>query len=421
MRKLKVITIASAEETRTGLHDHLQNSEMVEVNGVFLELSDAVMHCQEHKPDVIIIEFTNREVDAGLFVQNIKINPEFGCALVAIHRNPTQEITLDAFRSGAQEFITYPDELTKLDLALRNQYYVINRGEGSDGKVPTGELVTIFSAKGGGGASTLALNLAYELKDIAQKTVAILDLDQVFTNASLMLNLQPSYSLADLTSTNPADVDGDLLSRVICTHDETGLRVIVGSKSVLDDHDLISPELLEKTIDFLIANFDYVVIDLPTHVLDPYHQYVIERSDLVLLAAALDIPSLSRTRQYMDLARRHLDMSRVKLILNRWTQKAAYGMSNESVEQQFGYPVFARIPNDWDLCVQASSLGTVFATVQPNSATRKAVRDLAADITGVSQAGNSANTSEGKKASLIQSFFKGLNKTGGPDHVVQQT
>jgi len=421
MRQLKVISIASTHETRTGLQGHLSGLEMVTLDGVFLELSEAVLHCQSHKPDVIIVDFSGREVDAGLFIQNIKMNPEFGCALVALHRNPDQDIILNAFRNGAQEFIHYPNDLDKMDMALRNQYHLINRTESQSTQAPKGQLITVFSAKGGGGSSTIALNLAYELKDATQKTVAVLDLDQVFTNSSLMLNLQPNYSLGDLTTTNPADIDGNLLNRVVATHDETGLRVIVGSKNVLDDHDLISPELLEKTVDFLMAYFDYVVVDLPTHVLDPYHQYMIERSDLVLMVAALDIPNLSRTRQYMDLARRHLDMSRVKLVLNRWTQKAAYGMSNDSVEQQFGYPVYARIPNDWDLCVQASSLGTVFAQVKPDAEARKAIRTLAITVAGTSHAGHSEQNSPNKKAGLIHNLFKGLGKAGGVDHVVQQT
>ncbi len=417
MQNLKVVAVASSEETRSALYSQLQGLDYIDFDGVVLELSDAAMKCQQAAPDIIVIDLTGRELDGGLFMQTISMNPDSPCTIFALHRTLDHQTILDAVKNGAKEFIQYPDEEEKLELALRKYLAMINRGKQEPSQPKEkGQLITVFSAKGGSGCSTVAVNLAYELGEQDGASVVLFDLDQVFSNTAVMLNLNPSYAVGDLSDTNPDELDIQLMKRIPVAH-ESGLHVVVGSKSVLDDHDMISPELLERTVSFLADHYTHVVVDLPTHVLDPYHQYMIERSDLILLVASLDIPSLSRTRQYLDLARQYLDMGKVKLVMNRWTRKAAYGMSNESVEEQFGYPIFARLPNNWELNVEANSLGCVLAKVKPNDELVKAIRQLASMVSGENV---QAEPSE-EKGGLLGKLFTGIKKKGSPTDVIRKT
>ena len=175
--------------------------------------------------------------------------------------------------------------------------------QGPGGAAPSEpcKVISVFGAKGGAGASSVAVDLAYELRDLSQKPVLLLDMDQVFNNTAVMLNLKPSHALGDLTRNAVSDIDASILRKILVEH-ESGLKLLVGSKSVLDDNEMISPELLEKTLAFIREEFAYAVVDLPTHVLDPYHQFFVERSDDVMVVSGLDVPGLFRTRQYLDLA-----------------------------------------------------------------------------------------------------------------------
>lgn len=49
---------------------------------------------------------------------------------------------------------------------------------------------------------------------MSDKPVALLDLDQVFSNMAVMLNLTPSHSLGDLADSDPADLDDSVFARV---------------------------------------------------------------------------------------------------------------------------------------------------------------------------------------------------------------
>lgn len=414
MNTVKVVAVASSEETRVALYNQLQDLDFVEFNGVYIELSDAVRECQSFNPDVIIVDTTSRELDAGLFIQAINMNHENPCIIYALHREMDINIFKEAIRQGAKEFIQYPEDKQSLEVAMRKHLALMSKvaaGKAASlqpqAAAPTtanGKILTVFSAKGGVGCSTLAVNLAYEMMSLKGLSVAFLDLDQVFCNTAIMLNHKPSYSIGDIADTNPAEIDDALMNKIIIKH-ENGLHVIVGSKSVLDDNEMVSAELLEVLLDYLVSKYHYVVVDLPTHVLDPYHQYMVERSDEIILVSCPDIPSLYRTRQYLDLAQKYLDMSKVKMVLNRFNMKAAYRMTNQDVESEFRYDIYARIPNDWDLNVEANSFGTVLSKVNPKSETVKALQELALKVIGEqNRDASTAPAAKGTKG-LLSSLF----------------
>lgn len=427
MNSIKVVAVASSEETRLSLYNQLQGLDFIEFNGVYIELSDAVRECQDFGPDVIIVDTTSRELDAGLFIQAIGMNPETPCVIFALHREMDINIFKEAIRQGAKEFIQYPEDKQGLDVAIRKHFTymskvslqsrqaVANQTASAD-KPINGKIVACFASKGGVGCSTIAVNLAHEIHTMKNQSVVFMDLDQVFCNSAIMLNHKPSYSLGDIAETNPDDVDASLLNKIIVKHD-SGLHIVVGSKSVLDDNEMISAELLEKTLDYLTSKYNYVVVDLPTHVLDPYHQYMVERADEILLVSSPDIPSLYRTRQYLDLAQKYLDMRKVKMVLNRYNLKAAYRMSNQDVEGEFRYDIYARIPNDWELNVEANSFGSALSKINPKSDTVKALQKLALQVMGEEA---TVPADEAKSASgngLLGKLFTPKSTTSQPKQV----
>jgi pilus assembly protein CpaE len=425
MNTVKVVAVASSEETRIALYNQLQALDFVEFNGVYIELSDAARECQQVGPDVIIVDTTARELDAGLFMQAISMNPENPCVMFALHREMDISIFKEAIRQGAQEFIQYPEDAKGLEVALRKHLALMSRVATHRKSVQNaaaavvnepvnGKILTVFAAKGGVGSSTIAVNVAHELHALKNQSVVFVDLDQVFCNSSIMLNHKPSYSLGDIADTNPKEIDDALLNKIVIRH-ETGLHVVVGSKSVLDDNAMISPELLELFLNYLTSRYQYVVVDLPTHVLDPYHQYLVERADELLLVSCPDIPSLYRTRQYLDLAQKYLDTQKVKMVINRYNMKAAYRMSNQDLEAEFRYSIYARIPNDWDLLVEAASFGNVLSKVNPKADVTKAVQKLALQLMGEEHRENTeAAPSKGNGKGFLGQLFTPRNAKPQP-------
>jgi pilus assembly protein CpaE len=387
----------------------LEGLPFIEFSEVYIDLSDAVRECQKAIPEIIIVELTDRELDAGLFMQAINMNIENPSTIITLHRKIDPSIAFEAIRQGAKEIFQYPDEFEKLEASLKKHLIILSRAtknaQPQAEVAKTGKVITLFSSKGGSGTSTIAVNAAFELQQLTKEPVALLDMDLCFNNTAVILNVKPSYALGDLALNNPKDVD-DLLIRKIIVQHETGLHMIVGSKSVMDENEMISVELLEKVLDYLILNYSYIIVDLPSRILDHYHEFLIQRSDTLLLLSGMDIPCLYRTRQYLDLAKHFFDESKIKLVLNRCNIKAAFGMTNQNLEEEFHYPVFARLTNDWDLNVNANSLGSVLSKVNPNAELVKDIRKLCTLVSGVS-----AEESDGKKegSGILGKFWEGLN------------
>lgn len=414
---LRVIAVASSEETRNRLTKQLAQYDFLSFDGVVLELSDAQTLWQHERPDLLIIDLTGRELDACLFIEVINFNVDNKTTVFGLHKELDPNIILKAVSSGVKEFIQYPNDTNALDTAIeKHAKLLMMRSEVVQETTNTdkGVLWPIFAAKGGSGSSTVTVNLGHQMVQVAQKSVVLLDMDQCFSNLSAYLNIKPSYALSDLTAENPADVDDNLLKKITTHHDETGLDIIVSCKNVADENPLIPPELLERVLAYLQAHYDYVLVDLPSHTVDDYHQFFVDQADSVLLVSAMDILSLYKTRQYLELVKRHLDLNKFKLILNRNDLKAAVGLTNKNLEEQFKHPVYHRIPNNWNVNVEAMSLGQPLGLVQPGCDIVKAFEELACRLTGT-------HLSMTRKPSGLNmgGIFGRLTKRGEKQHVVQ--
>jgi len=429
--RLNVVAVASSEDARARLYAQLQDLDFVAFDGVCIELSDAVAKCHAKHgplPDVLIVDLTGRELDGSLFIEAIGMNPQNPCVIFALHHEMDLDVFKEAIRRGAKEFIQYPEDMNGLKVALQKHAALMAKMSVQNTGSPSaqsqvkpseqGELIVAFAAKGGAGCSTIVANTAFEMTQLGKKVV-VMDLDQFYCNSEVSLAIRPEYAISDLVNNNPQDVDAALVDKITFKHPD-GLHMVVGCKSVLDDNEMISPELLEVVLNHLLASYDVVMADLPTHALDPYHQYMVERSDKLLLVSGSDIPSLYRTRQYLDLAQKYLDTQKIKLVLNRYNLKAAYGISNQELESKFRFDIFARIANDWDLNVEANSVGTAMGRLNPKSEIAKGYQKLAKLL--MEEKGDAiAEETSAKPAGLLKKLFPGkpASSRGGQAHVIQ--
>jgi flagellar biosynthesis protein FlhG len=119
----------------------------------------------------------------------------------------------------------------------------------------TSTVVAVASGKGGVGKSVIAANLA-DVLAIEGRRVALLDADLAQGACSILLNEQPSLSLADVSRGNGAFEDA--------FHDTiTGVTLIEAAREIVDipaRHERIY-EVLDLTVETLADTHDIVLID----------------------------------------------------------------------------------------------------------------------------------------------------------------
>ena len=88
-----------------------------------------------------------------------------------------------------------------------------------------GNVWTIVGAKGGVGKTTLATNLAAVIATRTPRTVLLIDLDTRFGDITVLLDLKPRFSVADLARAFRSEISTDLLHQALIPH-ESGAYVL---------------------------------------------------------------------------------------------------------------------------------------------------------------------------------------------------
>ncbi|MCW5772934.1 MAG: P-loop NTPase [Rhodospirillaceae bacterium] len=155
-----------------------------------------------------------------------------------------------------------------------------------------GKLVVVFGVRGGVGASTIAVNVAWHLAEDLNRHVALLDLDLEGGDAALQLNVNPGHALRDALE-HPERVDDLMLERAIARASERlgVLASLEPLKEPLAPQEAAVMPLIEK----LRARFRYVVVDLP-HWAGPGFAELLDSANMLLLVAD---PSLAAIRDLM--------------------------------------------------------------------------------------------------------------------------
>ncbi|MDQ1629802.1 MAG: pilus assembly protein CpaE [Actinomycetota bacterium] len=271
-------------------------------------------------------------------------------AVVLVRRRVDTSVLTDALRAGMFEVVDERD-LAGLTTAVRRARDLARKLRETTGSSPSGEehrprgtLVTVFSAKGGCGKTTLATNLAAALADRGRREVCLVDLDLAFGDVAIALQLFPAHTIADAVPLAET-LDIQAVSSLLTPH-SAGLTTLVAPIEP-GTAESIPASLISRVLDVLKRNYDYVVVDTPP-AFDDHVLAAFDQSDMVALLATLDIPALKNlklTLETLDLL--NYPREKWRLVLNRADSKV--GLALNEVEKTLKAPIIAQIPSSRDV------------------------------------------------------------------------
>lgn len=278
-------------------------------------------------------------------------------------------VLAQALRSGVREVVQADDHAALVEAVRRNEALSAQLNAGGE-QTSSGHVVTVFSAKGGVGKTTVAVNLAAYLAATGARALLV-DLDLMFGDVGISLQLPPKTSIMDLVAM-AGHLDAQGLASVVETHQATGLDVLVAPHDPADA-DRVPPELVSELIRLARASYDYIVLDMPPsmpeHVLGAF-----DLSDLLVLISTLDVPAIKNLRLAINtLDTLGASQQNRLLILNRADLKV--GLSAKDVEAAIKYPVSAGLPNTLNVPA-ASNRGVVLAVDEPKDQFAAAMRQF---------------------------------------------
>ena len=280
------------------------------------------------------------------------------------------------------------------------------------------KVVTVYSAKGGVGKTTISTELAVYLSRISigrgVLRVCIVDCNIDFGDVLMTLKYNPegpnlSFWAAEVRERREnGESDDEIIysreeiERKLQVHPETGLYALIAPITHEDSMD-IEPEDMSIILDNIINNgeFDFVICDTGNNTRDA-SVHALFKADEVLLVGAQDVNAASCNVAFLNTMQKiKFDTGKIKLVINKVLPYKMTEIAVEELEQMFAYPCLARIKHSTDV-VRANNCSEPIVLTDSNHNMTKEIRHIAAYLLGQEP------VSEPKK-----SFFSKLFKKKG--------
>lgn len=362
----------------------------------------AVMRDLEENPDELLVVI-GPDVELGKVVElagTLQLDrPHLG--VVLLRRRIDVHLMGRAMRAGIREVVG-PEDLGAVVEAARRSLQLSRRRRSAEPAVDGSEprqarVVTVFSAKGGCGKTTVATNLAAALADDGSTRVCLVDLDLEFGDVAITLQLVPERTLIDLVPmAGTMDEHG---VRSVITTTGTGVDAVLAPISPRDAGRIV-PALVTELVRVLRRMYDVVVIDTPP-TLSEQVLAAFDLADVTVLLATLDVPALKNLRVTLDTLDQlgHPGDTRL-VVLNR--ADARVGLKLSDVEATIGVPVSLQIPSSVEVPA-AINRGLLIVRDQPEHEVSRRMLELAGRISGTDREPVAA----GRSAALKSLFRRG--------------
>ncbi len=364
---IRVLIVDDLPETRENVRKLLQFESDIEVIGQAGTGEEAVQMAKDHQPDIILMDINMPGIDGiGASQQITESVPSVQIIIMSVQSDPNY--LRRAMMAGARDFLTKPfggDELVAAIRRVHDKRPAINTPPARQARqsvgdtpvepmtLPEGNVIAVYSPKGGAGCTTVAINLAVALSRRGRRTILV-DGSLQFGDVSVMLNMKAVTSIADL-SDRGNELDQDLISSISQVH-RSNLNVLLAPPRP-EMADVVTEEIIKQLLAALKESFDFIIVDTTTY-LSEKTLAVLDLADRIVLIAQQNLSSLKNVSRFFDLAESlEYETLKVWLVVNRAKSKQGKGISVHDVGKALKRPIYGTIPDDEITVTDASNQG----------------------------------------------------------------
>lgn len=402
--KLTAVVIDNEPETLEEIRAELEELDFVEILAETDNISVGFDVVIRNKPTIIIIDISeNVEWSLGLIE---RISSHLKESMIIVSSEETNlEVALKAMRAGAREFLSRPLNMPELVAALeKSRDYLLSQST----DFSQGNILTVFSNKGGIGKTTITTNLAIAMAEVTQKRVALVDLNLQLGDVTTFLDIQPTYDISYIVK-NISRVDEQFLLGTMEKFEDYELYILADPPYAEQAED-ISSEQINTILTVLKSIFDYVIIDT-TSSFDSKTLSALDLADRILLVSMVNLPCIRNTQRCLDLfGRLNYPKEKINLIVNRYLPTDE--ISIDDVEDTLEHPVYWKIPNNYFAVMAAINRGVPIIHIEEDSNIALNFNQFARQLSGVEfqEVQRTVDTPE-KKGSLLSNLFGKAKKS----------
>jgi len=392
--KITVLIADSDEHFQSQVARWLLTEPTIDVVGSVADGEAAVTLARRNKPDVVLMDMGipgRSGVDSTEMITTLL--PGTGVIMVAQDGAP--DSLRKAMVAGARQFVTRDTSKQELIRVIRevHQSTVARRVLGGPStsessrlngtthhdepaETRKGEVIAVFSPKGGVGNTTVAVNLAVALRREHHLKVSLVDASLPFGDIAVFLDLPPNRSIMDLV-VSPDQIDEEWVQGALVTHQSSGLKVLLAPPRP-EMAEMVTADQIRRTLGLLKDAYEFTIVNTWS-CLDERVLTILEVADKVLLCFTLDLPAIKSAKIFMEVAELlRFQTDKIIPILIRST--GTQGIEVRDVEATLGRAVVAQISQEPRLTSRCINEGMPVVMAQSGSAVAGDFRRLAADL-----------------------------------------
>lgn len=355
-------------EARTSETTNWLERVICSIKGVKIQGSDDTRHT-----NLLIYELGKDIEKEFLHIESL-IHAKVVDEIFLTSSNTDRDVLMQAMRSGVKEFLSHPLDEAEVKEALERFKKRQEQSDSSIVSIKPGHVINVVGTKGGVGTTTVAVNLAVSLaerKDV--KSVALIDLNMLFGEVPLFLEIDPKHDLSALTN-QIARLDSTFLMSIL-SKSSTGVHVLPSPRH-FNSNESLDPKMMDRILELMTRMFDFIVID-GGQPLNQMSLKLLATSDTVLLVSVLTLPCLSNTDKLLRslLTLGYPVDKLIKVVINRYLKNSEIALND--AEDAINKKIFWTIPNDYRTTLSAINQGKPLAQIAQKAAITKNFVELA--------------------------------------------
>ena len=370
---INIIVVSKQPNVSTMLREYLQTDEELEVLDELSNSDEVLEKLDLLSPNILLLHAGETDSDAiSLAERVIQRKPRTFVILLMEHM--TLERMQMAIAAGCHNITNVPDSARDLVDLVHRVYNAENDRilalDSNERATWSSKIITVYGAKGGIGKTTIATNLAMTLA-AQKKKVALIDLDLLFGDVHVFLDVEPKETISDLMQENFKNSIDSV--RAFMTVHSSGIHVLCSPKTP-EYAETVSGERVQSLLALLRSYYDYIIIDTAVNFSDPTLA-ALEASTSILFVTGLEVSILKNSKMAMSVLDSLGQKKKVRIIVNRAVE--INSITAADVRRILDAPILARIPSEYLVAVAAINQGQPFIQSAPKAKISIAINDIA--------------------------------------------
>jgi pilus assembly protein CpaE len=299
----------------------------------------------EVRPDIILVDMEHPQAALQALHVLHGALPETWLFISSSNSDP--QLIIETMRAGAREFLPKPIPPRSLSQALGRYIAEKQRRQRNVGKI-----YCVTAAKGGVGATQVAINLATQIAAAPGTSVSLIDFSLPMGDIAPSLNLKAQFTLLDALG-SAARMDSVLLQSYMTL--TNGVSVLPGPRE-FQESQMPGCDALARFLEVVAQTYSQTFVDLAS-TLDPeYVRLIAGLAARVVVVSTPELPALWRTERLLRFFSSAGLGDKLRLVINRSRKRDE--VTDAEISRALKHTPYWRLPNSYARSIDAINTGS---------------------------------------------------------------